>query len=81
MAEANLRAEVVIVTKIDSYRIYIVDCEVFHRQFFRGKIFVLKHCIVLKMPVNLFPFLNFGLAFYYYIETFSSLFKGSILIK
>ena len=33
------------------------------------------------MPVKLFPFPNFSLALYYYKGTFSSLFKGSILIK
>ena len=33
------------------------------------------------MPAMLFPFPNFSLAFYYYKGTFSSLFKGSILIN
>ena len=33
------------------------------------------------MTVKLFPFLNFSLVFYYYKGTFSSLFKGSTLIK
>ena len=70
IAEANLRVEVVIISFYENsqpvIRFHIVDCgsafsRSFHRKFCRRKIFVLKQCILLEMPVKLFPFPNFSL--------------------